>query len=127
MARITKFKLRDSRADSTLQKASTQGKQRRSRRGRRRRRRSPAEAAETGLAAFRDLPDLFRGSGKLPWVSATSPSPARVGTRAWSLEAGLAGTAVPSPRLEGGEPGPRAAGRGGPVTRGLRRPLPAAP
>lgn len=124
MARITKFKRRDSRADSTLQKASTPGKQRRSRRGRPR---SPAEAAETGLAAFRDLPDLFRGSGKLPWVSATSPSPARVGARAWSLEAGLAGTAVPSPRLEAGEPGPRAAGRGGPVTRGLRRPLPAAP
>lgn len=82
------------------------------------------------MAAFRDLPDLFRGSGKLPRVSATSPSPARVGARARSLAAGLAGTAVPSPRLEGAEPGPQPPAAGGPSREACGapcRPRPARP
>ena len=51
---------------------------------------------------LQEPPRSFLGSGELPCVSATSPSPVRVGTPAWSLEAGLWGP--PSGRPRQGRP-----------------------
>lgn len=51
---------------------------------------------------LQEPPRSFLGSGELPCVPATSPSPVRVGTPAWGLEAGLWGP--PSGRPRQGRP-----------------------